>query len=115
MVRSIQRSFENIKYISYPRNADFDDLPIEYEKRFKKKLPIDSLNDNTKEKLKVVLIECSLDNRIYESNPKNNNFGDLHFDGDESLIARQRIYRINDDIVISFNNGLSVYVKTNQM
>ena len=26
--------YENIKYGSYPQNADFDDLPIEYEQRF---------------------------------------------------------------------------------
>ena len=29
----IKQSFENIKYGSYPQNADFDELHIEYKQR----------------------------------------------------------------------------------
>ena len=36
------------------------------------------------------------------------NFDDLPFDGDERLIARRRISRINDDIVFRLKNGSSV-------
>ena len=30
----MKRSFDNIKYGSYPQNDDFDNLPIEYKKGF---------------------------------------------------------------------------------
>ena len=33
MVGSTERFFQNMKYGSYPSNADFDDLPIEYKQR----------------------------------------------------------------------------------
>ena len=60
--------------------------------------------------LKVSLIERSLYNIIYESNPRNDNFGDLRFDGDRSLITRRKIYHINNDIIFGLNNGSIVYV-----
>ena len=31
LVSSTKRSFENIKYVIYTQNADFDNLPIEYK------------------------------------------------------------------------------------
>ena len=66
----IERSFEIIEYGSYPQNADFNDLPIEYKQRLFTKRPIDRLTDNILEGLKVSSTEGLLDNRIYESNPK---------------------------------------------
>ena len=48
--------FENIKYGSYPRNTDFDNLPIEYEQRLFTKQTIDSLTDIILERLKVSMI-----------------------------------------------------------
>ena len=57
-------------------------------KKLLKKLPIDHLNDNIVEKLKVSLIEQFLDNIIYESNHLNVDFNDLPFDGDEGVITR---------------------------
>ena len=65
--------------------------------------------------MKVSSINQLFDNIIYESNPQNEYFDDLPFNGDERLIPRWRIYSINDDIVFSFNNGSGVYVKTNLM
>ena len=95
----IELSFENIKYGSYPQNSDFNDLPIEYEKKLFTKLPIDSLTDNTVERLKVISIERLFDNIIYESDPLNANFYYLPFDCDERLITRRRIYFMNGDII----------------
>ena len=43
--------FENMKYGSYPQNADFDDLPIEYEQFFFTKRPIDNLTNNIVKKV----------------------------------------------------------------
>ena len=51
-----------------------------------------------------------LDNRIYESNPWNEDFGDLPFDDDKSFIARQQLCSINDGILFSLINGSRVYV-----
>ena len=48
---------------------------------------------------------------IYENNPWNSYFDDLPFDGDERLIARRRLYRINDDIIFILINGSSVCVQ----
>ena len=98
---SIERSFENIKYVSYPQNADFDDLSIEYKQNLFTKRPIDCLTDNNVEILKVVLIEQSLDYRRYTSNIQKYNFGDLPFDGNEMLIARRQLYCRNDFIIFS--------------
>ena len=97
--------FENTKYDSYPQNADFYYLPIEYEKTFFTKRSIYWLTDNIIERLKVILIRRSFDNRIHESNPRNSNFDELPFDGDERLITRRQIYCINDDIVFILKNG----------
>ena len=63
--------------------------------------------------MKVSTIKQSLDNIIYESNPQNDNFNYLPFDGDERLIARWQIYRIKDDIIEGLNNGSIVDVYTN--
>ena len=70
-------SFENINYVSYPQNADFDDLPIECKQRFFTKRPINRLTDNSVERLKFSQIKLSLDNIIYKSNPQNTDFDDL--------------------------------------
>ena len=56
--------FDNINYHTYPWNADFDDLPIEYEQKLFKKLPIDHLTANIVERLKVNSINRYSDNRI---------------------------------------------------
>ena len=101
----IKQSSENIKYDSYTQNTDFDDLTIEYKQRLFTKHPIDILNNISVERLKVSSIEMFLDNRIYESNPKNSDFYDLPCDGDEMLIARQQIYCINDDIIFRLINS----------
>ena len=87
-VISIERLFEKIKYGSYPQNADFYDLPIEYKETLFKERPIYCLTNNKVERLKVSSIEGSIDNRKYESSPQNDNFYDLPFDGDERLIAK---------------------------
>ena len=60
---------------------------------------MDFLTNNIVERLKVSPIKRSFDNIIYESNYRKDNFGYLHFDGDQRLITRQRIYLINDYIV----------------
>ena len=60
--------------------------------------------------LKVSSIEQFLVNRIYEINRQNVDFDDLPFDGDGRLIARRRLYRLNDDILFRLINGLNVYV-----
>ena len=85
-------------------------LTVEYKKMLFTKQPIDSLTDNSVERLKVNLTKQSLDNRIYKSNPQNSNFGDLPFDSDERWIDRQRLYHIKDDIVLRLINSLIVYV-----
>ena len=72
------------------------------------KPPIDHLTDNSVERLKVSSAKRLLYNIIYKSNPRNANFDYLPFDGDERLIARRRLYHINDDFVSMFINGLSI-------
>ena len=52
---------------------------------------------------------------MYVRNPWNANFDDLNFDGDQRLINRRQIYRINDDIVEILNNGPIVDVYMNWM
>ena len=49
------------------------------------------------------------------SNPQNANFDDLHFDGDEKLITRQKKYPINDDIIERLKNVWIVDLYTTQM
>ena len=90
----IENVNENLKYGSYPQNVDFNDLPIECKQRFFTKRPIDCLNNNNLERLKVRYIEKWLDNIIYKSNPQNSFFDDLTFDGDEMLLARHQLYGI---------------------
>ena len=99
--------FENLKYGSYPQNADFDDLPFEYDQRLFTKQPID---DKIIEMLKVSLIKSSFDNLKCVSNPQNDDFNDLPFDFDQSLITRRPIYRINDNILERLKNGLIIDV-----
>ena len=50
---------------------------------------------------------------MYVSNPRDANFDDLIFDGNERLITRWKIYYINDDIVDRLKNGSIVDVYTN--
>ena len=50
---------------------------------------------------------------MYESNDRNANFNVLPFYGDKSLITRQLIYFIDDDIIERLNNGLIVGVYRN--
>ena len=78
---------------------------MEYKQRFLSERPIYCLTNNKVERLKVCLIKQSLDNRIYDSNPRNADFDDLSFDGDESLITKLLIYCIHDDILFSLING----------
>ena len=73
------------------------------------------MTDNIVEWLKISLIKISFDNLMYESNPQNANLNGFPFYGDEILITRQRIYRINDDIVEMLNTGSIVDIYTNRM
>ena len=57
---SVKQSFENIKYGSYPQNADIDYLIFESEQRFFTKRPIDCLINNIEEILKISTIKQSL-------------------------------------------------------
>ena len=74
------------------------------------KRPIDGLTNNIIERLNISSTKRLIDKIIYESNPQNADFDDLHFDGAGRLITRRRIYRINDDIVFGLNNDSIVYV-----
>ena len=69
------------------------------------------LTDNIVESLKASLIKKLFDNRRYKSNPWNDDFGDLRFDGGKRFITRRQIYWIKIGIVFSLINVLSVYVK----
>ena len=95
----IGQSFDNIKYVSYPKNTDFNDLPIGYKQRLFIEWAIDHLTDNITERLKVSSIVRSLVNRRYKSNLQNDNFDDLPFDVDERLISRRKLYHI---MIISY-------------
>ena len=79
------------------------------------KRPIDFLTNNIVERLRVSSIKILFDKWMYESSHQNSKFDDLAFDGDERLITRWRIYRINDDIIERLNNGLIDDVYTNQI
>ena len=50
---------------------------------------------------------------MYVTNDRNANFDDLTFDGDESFITRQQIYRVHDDTAEMLNNGSIVDVYEN--
>ena len=86
-------------------NADFDYLPFKYDQRFITRQPIDNLNYNIVEMLKVSLIERSFDNLKYGINPQNDGFYDLPFDYYQRFITRQIIYRIDDNIIERLNNS----------
>ena len=49
---------------------------------------------------------------MYESNPRNADFVELPFDGDQRLIAGQQMYGVNDYIVFRMNNGsiIDIYI-----
>ena len=54
------------------------------------------------------------DNIRYKSNPLNDDFDDLTFDGDKSLITRWQLYRIHDNIVFGLKNRLSIDIEMNR-
>ena len=91
--------------VSYPQNADIDDLPFEYDQMFFTKWPIDYLNNIIVKGLKVSLTKQFFDNLIRVINPQNAHFDDLLFDCDERFIAIRLMYCINDNIVERLNNG----------
>ena len=95
--------------------VDFNNLSIEYELRFLKNQPIYSLTYNILERWKVSSIKRSFGNRMYESNPRNDNFVDLTFDSDQNLITGRKIEGANDDIIFRLRNGLIVDIYNNQM
>ena len=103
-----EQAFENIKYRIYPQISDSDDLYIEYEHRLFTKLPIDRLTGNIVERLKVSSIKWLFDNIIYKSYPLNDDYGDIYFGSDVSLITRLWLYCINCDIIFMLNNGLRI-------
>ena len=128
----MEPSFENIKYDSYYQNADFYDLPNEYELSLFKNLPMDCLADNIVETLNVSSIKISFDNIMYESNPQYDELSDLPsdgdqklisgrkifqvtFDGDQRFISGRQIYHVNENIVFRTNNSLIIDIYTNQM
>ena len=63
-------------------------MPIEYEQSLFTKWPIDFLNGNILERLKVSSIKQSFYEWIYESNARNDDFNILRFYGDKRLITR---------------------------
>ena len=65
--------------------------------------------------MKVTSVELLYWKWMYVSNRQNNDFNDLLFDGDQSLITRQWIYCVNDGIVESLNSGLIIEVYENIM
>ena len=71
--------------------------------------------DNIVERFKANLIKPFFDSLMYKNNPRNDDLDTLTLDGDESLITRQKVYSINDNIVESLNNGLIVDVCKNLM
>ena len=81
-VSSVEQSFKNIGYGSYPWNADLNELSIEYEQILFTKQPKDRLTNNITERLKVSSIRRWFDNRIYKMNHQNTYLDELPFDGD---------------------------------
>ena len=65
--------------------------------------------------LKVSLIKLPFENWIYVSSFQKTNFYNLPFYGDQILIAWQRIYFINYDIVFRFKNSSIVDKCINQI
>ena len=74
---------------------------FEYDPSFFEKRPIDRLNDNIIEGLKVSLIERFFDEIKFVGNPLNAHFVYLDFDCDQRFITRRRIYRLNENIIES--------------
>ena len=101
---------DNWESESNPQNSNFDDLPFEYDQRLITRQPIDPLNDNIIEMLKVSLIKQSFDNWECGNNPLNANFDELTFDYYQRLITRRRIYCIHDNIVERLNNSSIIEV-----
>ena len=56
-----------------------------------------------------------LDNRIYKNNPYNAYLFKIIFGFDERFISKQRLDRINDNIIFRLINCPRVYVKTDLM
>ena len=54
-VSLIERSFDNLKCGSNPQNADFDDLPFEYDQMLITRQQIYCINDNIIERLNYSL------------------------------------------------------------
>ena len=52
---------------------------------------------------------------MYVSNPRNADFDELLFYGDQRLISGRRIYCINDDIIERLNNGSIVDIHMNRI
>ena len=65
--------------------------------------------------LKVSSTKQLFDNWLYVRNPRNVNYDDLPFDGDEILITREWIDRINDDIIERPNNSSVFDIYMNRM
>ena len=63
--------------------------------------------------MKVSTIEKWFNKRRYKSNPQNDYFDDLFFDGDKRLITKRMIYYIKNDIVFRLNNGFD-YSRKNE-
>ena len=63
--------------------------------------------------MKVSSIELLFDKWMYVSNPRNDNFDDLTFYCEKSLITGRQIYSVNDDNLESLNNGSIFGVYTN--
>ena len=85
---------------------------FQYKPKFFTKRPIYLCwTNNIVEILNVSLIKKLLDKRRYKSSLSNTIFYEFTFDGDKKLITRQRLYCINDNIVLRLINGSSVYVK----
>ena len=52
---------------------------------------------------------------MYKSNPRNDDFIDLSFDGDQRLIPKRQLYSVKYDIVLRLKNSLIVDIYTNWM
>ena len=98
-VSLIKVSFDNIIYESNPQNVDFDDLPFDGNELLITWQKIYCFTNNIIERLKVSSIKQLLYNIMYKINPRNSDFDDLPFDGDERLVAIRWLYRINDESV----------------
>ena len=70
----------------------FDGLPFEYDQRLITRWPIDILNGEILERLKVSSIEQSFSKLKRGSNPRNDDFDDLPFEFYQNLITIRKIY-----------------------